>query len=89
MTSPSDPHGIQPQPDPAAGHGVHVAAGHGAHHRHDAPAGEAWYFSDEEWNQFRKSDAGAAAAIAGLMASIFTIGLLLYATIAVIAANGA
>jgi len=86
MTSPADPHGIQPPPDPAAAHGAHVTADpHG--HGHAAPAGEAWYFTDEQWNQFRKSDAGAAAAIAGLMAGIFTIGLLLYSAIAIICAN--
>jgi hypothetical protein len=89
MTTPADPHGIQPPPDPAAGHGAHVTAGAHDHHHHAAPAGEAWYFTDEEWNQFRKSDAGAAAAIAGLMASIFTIGLLLYTAIAIVVANWA
>jgi hypothetical protein len=82
MTSPGDSHGIRPTPDPAAGH-VTPAHGHG---RHDAAAVEPAYFRAEEWNQFRKSDKGAAAAIAGLMAGIFSIGLIMYTVIAIMVA---
>jgi hypothetical protein len=78
MTTPSDPHGIQSSPD--HGHGVQAHADH--HHASDAPS----LFSDAEWAQFRKSDIVAGGAIVGLMAGIFSIGLLLYSAIAVIVA---
>jgi hypothetical protein len=44
-------------------------------------------FTDAEWHDFHTSDKGAGAAVILLMTSIFTIGLLLYATIAVIVAQ--
>jgi hypothetical protein len=36
----------------------------------------------EEWDQYGKSDRGAGRAVVMLMASIFTIGLALYAVVA-------
>ncbi|HTU17461.1 MAG TPA: hypothetical protein VMG10_05305 [Gemmataceae bacterium] len=42
------------------------------------------HFAPEEWEQFRKSDMGAAKAVVLLMGSIFTVGLLLYSTVAYI-----
>jgi hypothetical protein len=63
-------HNIQP-----AGHGIQ----HGA-----APAAGAALFPYEEWLQFQRSDLGAGKVVVGLMAAIFTIGLLLYFAIAVI-----
>jgi hypothetical protein len=56
------------------------------HHNHDVaipggPGGTALHFSEAEWNQFRASDYAAGRAVVLLMAGIFSIGLLLYATI--------
>jgi hypothetical protein len=36
------------------------------------------HFSDAEWASFQADDRKAATAVVGLMASIFTIGLVLY-----------
>jgi hypothetical protein len=44
----------------------------------------ALHFSTEEWDQYRKSDMGAARAVVLLMGGIFTIGLALYSTVAYI-----
>ncbi len=46
-----------------------------------APAGAAGqaYFSPAEWADLQSSDLHAAKVVVGLMAGIFTIGLLLYA----------
>ncbi len=38
----------------------------------------------EEWDQYSKSDRGAGRAVVMLMASIFSIGLVLYAAVAYI-----
>ena len=54
-------------------HGAHEPHGHGA---------VALPFSAEEWRQFREDDLTGAKSIVGLMAGIFTIGLLMYAVIA-------
>jgi hypothetical protein len=79
MTSPEENHAVQHEPKP---HGNdHVTDHHGDH-----SAAAALPFTEAEWAGFQKSDVHAAAAIAGLMASIFSIGLLLYATIAIIVA---
>jgi len=40
------------------------------------------FFADEDWQWFQKEDAWAAKMIVGLMSSIFTVGLLIYSTIA-------
>jgi len=40
------------------------------------------HFTPEEWEQYRKSDKGAARAVVLLMGSIFTIGLILYSAVA-------
>ncbi len=58
-----------------------------------APAGTdravaALPFPEAEWQAFRAEDKHAAAAIVCIMATIFTVGLLLYATIALIVAGG-
>lgn len=55
-------------------------------HNHDVaipggPGGTTLHFSDAEWQQFRTSDFAAGRAVVLLMAGIFSIGLLLYATI--------
>jgi hypothetical protein len=44
-------------------------------------------FTDAEWQEFHAEDIHAGAAIIGLMASILTIGMVMYATIAVIVAS--
>jgi hypothetical protein len=36
------------------------------------------HFSDAEWDSFQADDKKAATAVVGLMASIFSIGLVLY-----------
>jgi hypothetical protein len=60
-------------------------------HSHDhgiqhgaTPGAMASAFPYEEWLQFQRSDLGSAKVVVGLMAGIFTIGLLLYLSIAVI-----
>ena len=57
----------------------HAAHGH-------ASAGQT-LFPPAEWEAFRVEDRGSAAAIAGLMACIFTIGLVLYSVVAWIVAS--
>ena len=57
------------------GHGS-PPGGHGVQ-----PAGPPLHFTWEEWQQFQRSDLGAGGVVVALMASIFTIGLLLYGTI--------
>lgn len=42
----------------------------------------ALHFTPEEWEQYRKSDKGAARSVVLLMGSIFTIGLALYSIVA-------
>lgn len=46
------------------------------------PGKPALHFATAEWEQFRKSDAGAARSVVLLMGSIFTIGLALYSIVA-------
>ena len=74
MTSPSESHGVQTQPD---------APIHGEPHEH-AAAPDGPHFSDKEWKEFQDDDVHAGGAIVCLMAGIFTIGLMLYTTIALI-----
>lgn len=42
------------------------------------------HFTPEEWEQYRKSDMGGARSVVLLMGGIFTIGLVLYSTVAYI-----
>ena len=63
-------------------HGITTPGGH----EHDVsipggPGGAPLNFSEAEWQQFRDSDKAAGRAVVLLMGSIFTIGLLLYASI--------
>jgi hypothetical protein len=44
-------------------------------------------FSDADWKEFHQSDKGAGGAIIVLMASIFSIGLVLYTIIAIVVAQ--
>lgn len=50
----------------------------------DHATGPRPYFTDAEWQAFRRDDVKAGGAIVGLMIGIFTIGLLLYASICVV-----
>jgi hypothetical protein len=64
------------------GHGSPPGA-HGIQEGHAGqPAGPPLHFTWEEWQQFQRSDLGSGGVVVALMASIFTIGLLLYGTIA-------
>jgi hypothetical protein len=54
-------------------HGITPSVGHGT----AAPL----HFSEAEWQQYRDSDRAACKAVVLLMTAIFTIGLVLYATI--------
>ncbi len=47
-------------------------------------SGPPLHFTPEEWDQYRKSDMGAAKSVVLLMGGIFTIGLALYSTVAYI-----
>jgi hypothetical protein len=64
------------------GHHGHGYAAHGGATHH--PSGRPTYFTDQEWADFQKSDRAAGGAVVGLMAAIFTIGLLLYTTVALV-----
>jgi hypothetical protein len=54
-------------------------------HEHDvsipAGPGTTLHFSEAEWQQFRDSDVAAGRGVVILMACIFSLGLVLYATI--------
>jgi hypothetical protein len=49
-----------------------------------AIAGVPTLFPTEEWLQFQRSDMGAGRVVVTLMAAIFSVGLVLYLTIALI-----
>jgi hypothetical protein len=44
-------------------------------------------FSEEEWQEFHRQDAGEGGIIVGLMTGIFLTGLVLYTTVAIVAAS--
>jgi hypothetical protein len=71
--------------------------GHGHHHDHHGshhlqapggathhPSGRPVYFTEQEWADFQKSDRAAGGVVVALMTCIFTLGLMLYTTIALI-----
>lgn len=67
-------------------HGITPPGGHGSP-SHDitisgGPGKPPLHFTPEEWQQFRKSDMGAAKSVVVLMGSIFSIGLALYSIVA-------
>ena len=88
MSSQSESQGMQTTP--AAASEQHVqslpdAPTHGEPHAHEhAAAPEGPHFSDKEWKDFQDDDVHAGGAIVCLMGGIFTIGLMLYGTIALI-----
>jgi len=55
-----------------------------AHGADDTPP----FFPAVQWDDFKKEDIHAGAMVICLMSSIFGIGLVLYAIIAVLAASG-
>ena len=87
MTSPSESQGVQTTPAAASTHGVQTlpdAPGHGEPHAHEHAAPEGPHFNDKEWKEMQDDDVHAGGAVVCLMGGIFTIGLMLYATIALI-----
>jgi hypothetical protein len=88
MTSPSESQGMQETPHAASSHDAPHSHGHLTDDVHSHPTGtEALHFSEEEWEAYKKDDIHAGGAVIFLMASIFTIGLMLYTTIAIIVAS--
>jgi hypothetical protein len=82
---------VQPSPTPQtpAAHDEHIQAApspHGAEHGHEAAPSP---FSDAELEVFHKEDRMGGGLVVGLMAGIFTIGLLLYITVAIMVVRGA
>jgi hypothetical protein len=63
-------------------HHVQEHASHGGTTHH--PSGRPAYFTEQEWADFQRSDRASAGVVVGLMAGIFTVGLVLYTTIALI-----
>ncbi len=64
-------------------HHVHHGHQHGAATHHPG-SGRPTYFTEQEWADFQKSDRAAGGVVVALMTGIFTIGLALYTTIALI-----
>ena len=88
MSSSPESHGVHAVSVPATALDIHEAnVAEVAEHGH-APAGfppaEDPHFTDQEWMEFQREDIHAGGAVVCLMASIFTLGLLLYTTIAII-----
>ena len=74
---------VQSSPRPPSGHSEHVTS---APHAHGAAPGP---FSDAELELFHKEDRYAGGLVVGLMAGIFSIGLVLYITVAIFVVRGA
>ena len=82
MSSSPQSHGVQATPSHATGHDVQTAPDD--HGRDHAVADAGPHFTEQEWKEFRDDDIHAGGAIICLMAGIFSIGLMLYTTIAII-----
>jgi len=82
MSSSPQSHGVQATPSHATGHDVQTAPDDHGHDHVVADAGP--HFTEQEWKEFRDDDIHAGGAIICLMAGIFSIGLMLYTTIAII-----
>ena len=59
------------------------------HHGTHGAGRPALPFTEKDWHEFHKSDIGGGGAIVVLMTAIFSIGLVLYAIIAVVVARSA
>jgi hypothetical protein len=88
MSSSPEGHGVQSTPIPASALDIHQAnvaeeqeRGHAAE---GYPPAEDPHFTDQEWKEFQDDDIKAGGAVVCLMASIFSLGLLLYTTVAII-----
>jgi hypothetical protein len=88
MSSSPESHGVHSTPIPASELDINEANVAEVEERGHAPAGyppaEDPHFTDQEWKEFQDDDIHAGGAIVCLMASIFSLGLLLYTTIAII-----
>ena len=86
MSSSPESHGVQAAPSHAASHDLQTAPhDHGQDTAHDHAVADAGpRFTEQEWKEFRDDDIHAGGAVICLMAGIFTIGLMLYTTIAII-----
>jgi len=91
MMSPAENQGLQTTPSAAPSQGVQSfpdAPAHGELHGHEhVPAPTGPLFPEKEWEEMHVDDVHAGGAIVCLMAGIFTIGLMLYTTIALIVAS--
>jgi hypothetical protein len=68
-------------------HGIHHGHADGIQHGHGhSPGGHSTgaLITEEEYRQYQRSDLGAGKVVVSLMAAIFTVGLVLYATILII-----
>ncbi len=65
-------------------HGSHHVQAHAHHGAAHHASGRPSYFTEEEWADFQKSDRHAGGMVVGLMAAIFSVGLALYTTIALV-----
>jgi hypothetical protein len=88
MSSSPDGRGVQSTPIPATALDIHEANEAEVQERGHAPEGyppaEDPHFTDQEWKEFQDDDIKAGGAVVCLMASIFSLGLLLYTTVAII-----
>ncbi len=88
MSSSPESHGVHPTSIPASALDIHEANVAEVLEREHAPAGyppaEDPHFTDQEWQEFHDDDIHAGGAVVCLMASIFSLGLLLYTTVAII-----
>lgn len=88
MPSSPESHGVQATP--VAASDLDVQKANTAEERERRHAAEGYsppedpHFTDQEWKEFQHDDIKAGGAIVCLMASIFSLGLLLYTTIAII-----
>jgi hypothetical protein len=80
----SDSHDPHVTTDPTTGIEQGITPTHAAHHAAH-PAARTLPFSEADWNEFQKSDIGAGGAVVVLMTAIFSIGLVLYTVIAIVA----
>lgn len=76
---------IQLEERPAHVEAVQAAPGLPTSHAVPAPSE---MFSDAEWAELRRQDKKAGAIIVSIMGAIFTIGVLLYTAIALVALSG-
>jgi hypothetical protein len=88
MSSSPESHGVHSASIPASALDINEANVAEVQERGHAPEGyppaEDPHFTDQEWMEFQHDDIKAGGAVVCLMASIFSLGLLLYTTVAII-----